>query len=55
MSYLNKRLEKRLKDPEFKKAWEESEKEYQKERTAILKGMNKAEKSMNQRLLDDLE
>lgn len=35
MSYLEKRLAKRMSDPEFRKEWKKSELEYQLDRAAI--------------------
>lgn len=37
MGYVEKRLEKRLNDPEFKKAWKDTELEYQIARNVIFK------------------
>jgi ribosome-binding protein aMBF1 (putative translation factor) len=35
MSFIRKHLKKKLKDPEYKKAWDESEEEYQLQRQII--------------------
>ena len=45
MSDLQKHIQEQLKNPEFRKIWEESEADYQRERKAIKKRIESKKKS----------
>lgn len=46
---LQKHIQERLQDPEFRKYWEESEAEYQKAKAKLLEKRSKTKKSRDRR------